>query len=379
MKAKSYNFNNLEGFNLSLVKDLSEGFAPTLAICFADANFDFKSLDKLLKKNNIDAIGSTTCGEICDDGFYENSCSALLLELPKDAYHLEIEKFSGDEDLTSEKIAQVAINKFSDPAIITYASKVGVNGDRVVRGYKKVLKKDAPIFGGLAGDDFKNEEFTVFANNTFETDGLAALIIDSSKIKVEGNAFSGWEELGKTHTVTKAIGNTVYSIDDQPALSLFIEYFGIEQSNTNNGQPLEIIPGIYPLKVIDENEVDYMRSPLLYDRKKQSLILGGEVKEGEKVKFCPMPTIETVTETISFFKEYAEKLPKVDSIIINSCAGRKFAFGPLMNKEIEEIYNIWDAPTIGLMALGEFGNNGVQNECNFHNVTCSLVTLTEIV
>lgn len=54
-----------------------------------------------------------------------------------------------------------------------------MNGDKVVRGYKKVLKPDTPIFGALAGDNFKNEEFTVFANSKFETNGLAALIINS--------------------------------------------------------------------------------------------------------------------------------------------------------------------------------------------------------
>jgi len=378
VKVRSYNFNNLDEFNSSAIKDLAEGFIPTLAICFADATFDFKSLDSLLQSKNIDAIGASTCGEIHDKSFYENSCSVLLLELPKDAYHLEIEKFDGDEELTSEKIARIANNKFSNPAIITYASKVGVNGDKVVRGYKKVLKSDAPIFGGLAGDNFKNEEFTVFANNKMETDGLAALIIDGSKIKVEGSAFSGWEELGKSHTVTKADGNIIYTIDHQPALNLFIEYFGIEQPDASKGKPLETIPGIYPLKVIDENNVDYMRSPLLYDRENQSLILAGEVKEGDRVKFCPMPSMETVTETISFFKGYGEKHPKVDTVIINSCAGRKYAFGPLMDKEINEIHNIWNAPTIGLMAMGEIGNSAIGNECNFHNVTCSLVTLTEI-
>lgn len=378
MKVKSYNFSNLDDFNASTIKDLGNGFVPTLAICFADANFDFKSLDSLLQSNKIDAIGTTTCGEIQDNGAYENSCSVLLLELPRDAYHLELEKFEGDEDLASEKIAQIAKDKFSNPAIITYASKVGVNGDKVVRGYKKVLKSDTPIFGGLAGDNFKNEKFTVFANSKFETSGLAALILDGSKIKVEGTAFSGWEELGKTHVVTKAEGNIVYTIDNQPALDLFIEYFEIEKADTNKEKPLETIPGIYPLKVIDKNEVDYMRSPLLYDRNNKSLILGGEVKEGERVKFCPMPSMETVTETISFFKGYAEKNPKVDTVIINSCAGRKFAFGPLMDKEVNDIYKLWNVPSVGFMALGEIGNNAVQNECNFHNVTCSLVTLTEI-
>lgn len=378
MKVKSYNFNNVDEFKTSTLNELTEGFVPTLAICFADAAFDFKSLDSVLKSKNIDAIGATTCGEIYNKSSYKDSCSVLLLDLAKDAYHLAIEEFEGDEEVTSEKIAHIAKTKFQDPAIITYASKVGVNGDKVVRGYKKVLNSNTPIFGGLAGDNFKHEEFTVFANNNFETNGLAALILDGSKVKVEGNAYSGWQELGKTHVVTKAEGNIVYEIDNMPALDLFIDYFGIEQSNTTDGEQMDTVPGVYPLKVMDENDTEYLRSPLFYDRENQSLILGGEIEEGKRIKFCPMPIVDTITDTIDFFNSYAKKHPNVDSVIVNYCAGRRKAFGPLMDKELNDIYDIWNAPTVGLMALGEIGNNGIGNESNFHNVTCSLVTLTEI-
>jgi len=378
MKVKSYNFNELSDFNNTAKKDIANGFTPTIAICFSDVNFDYKSLESILSSYDIDSIGTTTCGEIHDKKSNEASCSMLLMELGKDTYHIHLEKFDGDEEATSEKIANIAISKFEDPAIITYASKVGVNGDKVVRGYKKVLKPASAIFGGLAGDNFRNEEFIVFANSYFEPNGLVALILDGSKIRVEGSAYSGWEELGKTHTVTKAEGNVVHKIDNQPALNLFIEYFGIEDSEATKGQAMETIPGIYPLKVIDKNNVEYMRSPLFYDRENQALILGGEVKEGELVKFCPMPGLDTIANTVNYFKEYAQKHPTVDSVIINSCAGRKMAFGPLMDKELEDIYDIWNVPTAGFLALGEIGSNATDNECNFHNVTCSLVTISEI-
>lgn len=378
MNVKSYSNADVDAFKILLNQDLANGFKPTLAICFCEATLDFKSLSSFLILNNIDTIGTTTCGEIYDDTWQEGTISILLLELDKSAYHIELVSFEEGQDVAARKIAQVASKKFSRPALLTYASSVGANGDLIVRSYKEILEPKTPIFGGLAGDNFKNKEFTVFYNNTFENDGLVALILNGEKLRVEGKAFSGWEALGKTHVVTKANGNVLYEIDETSALELFIEYFGLEKANESDGEKMELIPGIYPLKVISKNHEEKMRSPLYYDRENSALILGGELEVGDHVKFCPMPDIDTILNTVAFFESYAETHPHVDAVIINSCASRKFAFGPLMGKEIKEIYDIWKAPTAGLMAMGEIGRGVTESECNFHNVTCSLVSLTQI-
>jgi hypothetical protein len=374
MNIKSFSIKDLATFKNQLLKEIELGFKPTLAICFSDASIDFEAISSYLTDMNIDTMGTTTCGEIYDGQSLEESCSVLLLELDRDLYHLELANFENGEDNAAKKIAQIALEKFSNPSIITYASMVGANGDRIVRGYKEILPRETPIFGGLAGDNFKNKKFTVFYNQNFETEGMVALILDGEKLKVEGTAYSGWKALGKTHIVTKADGNNLYEIDNKSALDLFIEYFGLEYASTSDGESLEMIPGTYPLKVINENETNYMRSPLFYDRKNGSLILAGELKNGDKVKFCPMPDIDTVYETVNHLKNYAD----TQKDISNSCAARKFAFGPMMGKEIQEIFDIWNVPTVGLMAMGEIGSYSRESECEFHNVTCSLVSITQI-
>jgi hypothetical protein len=376
MSIKSYSSKEVDTIKTFLEQDLRDGFNPTLAICFCAHNLDFRTLSSYLVSKNIDFFGATTCGEIYDNTIVEGTYSILLIELEKNAYHIEMASFEEIEEDAAKKIAKVALEKFTKPAILTYASKVGVNGDSIVRGYKKILDVKTPIFGGLAGDDFRNEEFTVFHNETFETNGLAALIFDGTKVKIGGKAFSGWEALGKTHIVTKAEGNTLYELDNTPALELFIEYFGLEKSDQTEGEKMELIPGIYALKVIDKYDTEKIRSPLYYDHESHSLILAGELEIGDKVKFCPMPDIDIVTNTVEFFEEYSESHKEVDAIIITSCAARKFAFGPLMKKEINDVYEIWNAPTIGIIAMGEIGSHTIESECNFHNVTCSLFSLT---
>lgn len=378
MNVKSYSSKNVEKFISDFQENDSTNFNPTLAICFSDALYDFKTLSKFLVSKDIEVLGTTTCGEIHDDQIAENSCSILLIEINKSYFNIQLQSFVDCEIKTAENIALIAKEKFNVPSIVTYASKIGVNGDAVVKGYKNILAAETPIFGGLAGDNFRNDKFTVFHNEVFETNGLVALIVDGEKIKIEGKSFSGWQVLGKTHIITKAEKNVIYEIDNQPALELFIEYFGVEKATSEKGEQLEKIPASYPLKVINDQNLEYMRSPLHYDVKNKSIVLAGEVNQGEAVKFCPMPDLEVVDKTVSFFKNYALQLPKVDLIIINSCAGRKASFGPMMKKEIKGIYNIWNAPTAGFMALGEIGSHALEANCNFHNVTCSLMTMTKL-
>ncbi|MBL0306480.1 MAG: hypothetical protein IPQ25_10735 [Chitinophagaceae bacterium] len=55
---------------------------------------------------------------------------------------------------------------------------------------------------------------------------LIALIIDEDKISIKGLATCGWKPIGITKTVTKSEGNIVYTIDDQPALDLLMNYLG---------------------------------------------------------------------------------------------------------------------------------------------------------
>ena len=44
------------------------------------------------------------------------------------------------------------------------------------------------------------------------------------KIEIKGLATSGWKPLGTYHTVTKAEGNVIHTINNVPALDFFIRF-----------------------------------------------------------------------------------------------------------------------------------------------------------
>lgn len=378
MKSVSISAQSGQSFIDQLDQAMEKGFAPNLCIAFCDAEFEFPHIVKTLFERDIDLIGATTCGELHNDQTVIKSFTALLVDAPKESYKILLNQNNGSVFQSAAEIGVQVSNTFQNPAVLIYAAGNSVNGDELVKGIKSTTSDQMPLFGGLAGDDMKNEKIKVFGKGQIESNGNVALVFDGDRIEVAGNSYSGWQELGRTHTITKAEGNVLYEVDHLPALDLFKEYFGelVFQSNTESEREFQM-PGIFPLKINTTDDSIYMRSPLTYDAETRALILAGEVEDGQKFKFCPMPDAETIDDTLNYFNNYAEKNKDVDCIIINSCMGRKVAFGPLLDDEMQGLHKLWNVPLVGFLALGEIGNNYNSDICNFHNVTCSLVTLKE--
>ena len=66
----------------------------------------------------------------------------------------------------------------------------------------------------------------VFTGNNRLDEGFALLVPIKSKIDLYGRAISGWKPLGRIRTLTKCEDGWLYTIDDQPALDMYLRYLG---------------------------------------------------------------------------------------------------------------------------------------------------------
>ena len=64
------------------------------------------------------------------------------------------------------------------------------------------------------------------------------------------------------------------------------------------------------------------------------------------------------------------------ALLSTAVQGGIAAYEPMIEDEIEGIYNHWNAPMVGFFTYGEIGNTH-SNPCQFHNETCSLIVLKE--
>jgi small ligand-binding sensory domain FIST len=167
----------------------------------------------------------------------------------------------------------------------------------------------------------------------------------------------------------------VFTVDDVPVLELTKKFGGLTEDNTE--AQLALIATNFPLQLQREKGAPVMRPGLLIDWKDGSFYCGGKVPQGSKIKFSLPPDFDVIEKVVEGLKDLKDtEMPDADAVIVFSCAGRILSLGPLMSKEVEEIYNIWNAPMAGFFSNGEIARATDGNN-DLHNLTACCVVLKE--
>lgn len=374
MTAKNIYGDNNDELKSKFAKAVADGFAPTLAIVFCSVTQNRKGLIDFFNEQKVDVFGSTTAGEIIDSEVMKQSTVIMLLDINKAHYKIFTEE-SGDTYKAANDMALFAKSSFKNPSVIVISSGLTIDAEQIIRGVQD-CDKTIPLFGGLAGDDLTMKGSYVFSNKYDSSTGLVGLVIDNDKINVKGLATSGWDNIGIEKTITKSAGNVVYTIDNEPAVDVFVKFFQFTKSIDNTAEIIAQNFAQYPLQLKKENGNTVLRAPLMVDIESRALIFAGGIPQGSKVKFSVQPgfdLIEKTTERVSTLKPF---IPEADALIMFSCKARHMALGPMTGDEAGMIRALWNKPLIGFFTYGEIGT-AKDSSCDFHNETCSMVVLQE--
>ena len=379
MKAKSIKGKSIADIQSALQESMADGFKPTLAIVFVSVKQDRDAICNLLNNEGISIFGSTTAGEFISAEIGEGSIAIMLLDINAAYFKmLFFETMDSSAFETSKQLGAEGKKVFSNPAFIIASGWLHTDGEQIVKGIEEGYgSNDVTVFGGMAGDDLALREPVVFSYGKHSVTGLVAIIIDEDKIDVKGIATCGWKPIGTTKTVTRSIGNVVYTIDDKPALDLVIKYLGLDIDGGSKTDIVTNIGAYHPLQLERENAPPVMRTAMLGNKEDRSLICAGNVPQGAKVRFSLPPdfdVIDTVVTECTDLKN--EKQHEADAMIMFSCISRYLSFGVMTSEEIERVINVWDAPFIGFFSYGEFGKSK-KGKHEFHNNTCCVVALKE--
>jgi len=384
MKAKSISGNTTAELKTAIETSMSDGFKPTIAIVFISVKQNRKAVCEILQMKGIDVVGATSSGEFIDGHQSEGEIAAMLFNIDKTNYEILIEDI-GEKSLSnaSSDMVHKAFQKFSKPAFIlfsTYFSASGktIDGESLIRNIEKTAGPQVNLFGGMAGDDITFTGTWVFANNE-ETDyGMAALVLNEEKISLNGMAISGWKPIGISRTITKSEGNLIYTIDDKPALELYLQFLGSEKSSLVDQIKFFDSIGIhYPFQIERENREPMMCAPIGYNKEKNALVCESNVTQGSRFRFSTPPEfdiIETIVGKASELKDVTNS--QAEALLIFSCAGRLSALGPMAQQENEGLADVWNVPMAGFYTYGEFGR-AINGKHEFHSTTCCWVALKE--
>lgn len=378
MKAKSFKTRSPEEFTSALQDVMSDGFTPTLAIAFISKQQDRKFITELLTQKNIAVFGCTTNGEFIDEETEKGSAAILLLDINKDYFEIYFHEFTEPNYReTARLITQKAKERFETPAFLIGLSHYETDGEEILHGIEDIAGMQVNAFGGGAGDDYAFTENYVFTNGKDNSKAILCLAVDETKVEIKGVATCGWKAVGTVRTVTKSIGNHVFTVDDVPVLDLTIKYGGLENITPENQNTLVELAANFPLQLQREKGDPVMRPGLMVDWTDRSFYTSGVVPQGSKVRFSLPPdwdVMEKVVKAVENLK--ATEMPEADAVVVFSCAGRILALGPLMAEEIEGVKKVWNAPMTGMFSNSELGR-ATGGNLEMHNITTCVIALKE--
>jgi hypothetical protein len=382
MKAKSIHGQSIEEIRLALLQSLADGFRPTLAIVFVSIKQDRQAIISLLHNAGMDVFGATSCGEFVDGYQGEGSAAVLLLDIPRDSYALEL-RITPDETVQAagQQLGQKAESLFESASIILCCSRLSVeggifDGETLVKGILDILGDNTFIVGGMAGDDMTFTGSYVFTHEGETVNGYAALILDASRVSVQGLAITGWKPMGISRTITRSEGPMIYTIDDKPAVEMYLQYLGKQGKGTNHSANfMNDVSLYYPFIVERPQGGTFLHTPLRVDEQAQALVMDVPMPAGTTFWFSVPPDFDIVDEVLDEATTIARG-ETADALLVFSCAGRINVLGPLVQSENEGLHELWKAPMAGFFTYGEFGKDQ-QNKTEFHSGACSWVALTE--
>lgn len=377
MKSKSIKGNSPEEIKTALEQNLSDGFKPTLAIVFASVSQDRDAISKLLDDAGIAIFGATTNGGFIDETVLESASAILLLDINTNYFSILFKDYP-DKNYReiARELAKKTLEQFSNPAFLIAGSHLETDAEQLLFGFEDIIGSQVNVHGCMAGDDFSFSEQFVFTNGKQSNRGIVMLAFDENKINIKGRAICGWKPVGTVKTVTKSIGNHVYTVDDIPVLDLTAKYGGLTVSQDDGSFSVKIAAQ-FPLQMQRETGDPVMRPGLMVDWTDHSFYCSGSVPQGSKVRFSLPPDFDVIETVIKGCEELkATEIPEADALVIFNCAGRLIALGPLISDEIEGMRKVWNVPMVGMFSNAELAR-ATGGNLEMHNLTTCCVVLKE--
>jgi len=378
VKAKTIKGKSTVEIQQALSQCSEHNFSPTLAIIFLTNIENAEPLRSLFNKEGITIFGISTSQKFTEQGMEEDDIVVLLLDILQDNFQIVLSDYdkAGSVYDAARQVGEAGVQAFKNPGFIISSADLKMSGEELIKGLTDAAGYEVTVMGGVAGNpaDFSG---IIFTNDASSTRGILALVIDQDKVAINGLAVSGWKPVGTTKKITKSEGPWIFTIDNEPALNVIQRFLGKEVAADYKMSGLIPSDLGYPLQFERASGSILMRPLLLFNPAEKSIMVGGDVNEGESFRFSLPPdfdAIDTVVNSTITIKE--NTMPDADAMIVFSCIGRLGSFGPMISTEIEGLAATWKKPMVGFFSLGEFGKLD-EHRCEFHGTTVSWVALKE--
>jgi hypothetical protein len=371
---------------------LIHDFGPTplrAALVFATMNHDHSSLlDAMraeLPKDTL-LVGCSTQGVVGNDSLSEDGMILGAMGFGGEALQVasaavrEVQTDSVEKGRGLARKLKDDLGREPGVVLVFYDPLAGLDVESMIAGMRTVLT--CPIAGAGAGQPWGTplETAQFFDTEVFNHGALALAL--AGPFTTEIGLCHGTEASGIGSVVTKAHGNQILEIDGRPAVDIWREVTGADETALLHQSHFAIwAVGVERTAVVDGRTATdrVIRGAFGFDHKTGAMLLQAAIPEGTKIMLHHRTIEKVLNGTKAMAQEMKSRLAgrRPWAVLGFECAARTYPFlGP--SNMLQEHHDLRqavapDSPWLGMMAWGEIGP--CLGQTMFHNYSYPVITL----
>jgi hypothetical protein len=215
---------------VAATREAVTGPEPQLLMVFAGIDHDPAEVLAGLRTvaPGTPVVGCTTHGEIGPGGPTDGTVTVAALGGPGLSVRTTVaEHVSGRQREAGAEIAGCVEALDGRPYRVLMLLTDGQIRDQeaILRGAYGVLGAEVPLFGGASADGWRMTGGHLFGDGRALSDAVVAVAI-GSEAPLSVAVGHGWDKVGEPMIVTSAGDGRVYTLDDRPALDVYLDTLG---------------------------------------------------------------------------------------------------------------------------------------------------------
>lgn len=352
-----------------------------LLVVFCSDSYDLQPLLAGIRgvAGEVPLIGCSTAGEIATNG--PSDASVVVIALGGAGFSVST-KASGSASTrlryAGEEVARCVEDIADSPHKVLLLLTDGLAGDQqeIVRGAYGVLGAGVPLVGGCAGDDLKMvRTFQLFNEQVLRDSVVAAALGSDAPLGI--GVHHGWKKVGDPMLVTSSADSRVFTIDDRPALDVYLERLDAPAEVREDPAAFTRFALTHPLGLMrrsGEPQVRFVAEANFVDR---SIGCIAEVPQSGMAWFMEGDEASVLQATDAACADAFQDLggPPV-GVIAFDCIARRGVLGEVgIRNEIDRIaHHAQGAPVAGFYTYGEIART--RGISGFHNQTLVVLAVS---
>jgi hypothetical protein len=352
-----------------------------LVIVFCSQSYDLTELLRGIHRSapEVPLVGCSTAGEISTNG--PSDATVVVAVLGGSGFQVAVASAAAVRGRLREAGAEVAgcmegVEGSAYRVLLMLTD--GLSGDQheLVRGAYSVLGAAVPLVGGCAGDDLNQQRTYQFRDSDVIEEGIVAVAIGSDA-PIGIGVSHGWRKVGEPMLVTSSADNRVYTLNDRPALDVYLERLEAPADVRTDPAAFTRFALTHPLGLSRRSgqEVRFVKEAHFDDR---SIGCIAGVPQGGQTWMMEGDVESVLQATDAACADAMAMLGERRSIgfLAFDCIARRGVLGDEgIQREVSRIgANAGGAPVAGFYTLGEIARtSGVSG---FHNQTLVIMALS---